>query len=284
MKNKTDFIAEVGSNHNLSLKRCYKIITEAKNSGATAVKFQHFKLEKLFSSKAKNYKKIAKEIKKRELPDKFIPKIFNYCKKIRIKFGCTPFDLESVDLLKEYVDFFKISSYELNWKQLIEKCSKIKKPLIISTGAANIKDIKKVIKILKKNNHKNYSLLHCVSNYPAKPTNCNLKSILYLKKVFKCKVGWSDHTKEPLIIYSAIRKFNSEIVEFHFDLDKKGWEFKEGHCWLPHEIKKVITYLKSEKKIDGEFNKTISKSEFNERKYKADPSDGLRPLKKVRLK
>lgn len=284
MKKNPDFIAEVGSNHNSSLNRCYKIISEAKKSGVTAVKFQHFKLEKLFSSKAKIYKKIAKEIKKRELPDRFIPKIYNYCKQKKIKFGCTPFDLESVDLLKNYVDFFKISSYELNWKELIEKCSKVKKPIIISTGAANIKEIKKVITILKKNNHKNYSLLHCVSNYPANPIDCNLKSILYLKKVFRCKVGWSDHTKDPLIIYSSVKKFKSNIVEFHFDIDKKGWEFKEGHCWLPNEIERVIKYLKFEKKIDGKFNKIISKSEFVERKYKADPSDGLRPLKKMRFK
>jgi len=284
MKKNIDFIAEVGSNHNLNLNRCYKIISEAKKSGATAVKFQHFKLEKLFSSKAKIYKKIAKEIKNRELPDRFIPKIYNYCKQKKIKFGCTPFDLESVDLLKNYVDFFKISSYELNWEQLIEKCSKVKKPLIISTGAANIKEIKKVITILRKNNHKNYSLLHCVSNYPANPIDCNLKSIPYLKKVFRCKVGWSDHTKDPLIIYSSVKKFKSNIIEFHFDIDKKGWEFKEGHCWLPNEIKKVIKYLKFEKKIDGKFNKIISKSEFIERKYKADPSDGLRPLKKMRFK
>ena len=226
---------------------------------------------------------MKKKLKKR-ITDSFIPKISNFCKKIKIKFGCTPFDLKSVDLLKNYVDFLKISSYELNWVKLIEKCSKVKKPLIISTGAANTKDIKNVIKILKKNNHSNYSLLHFVSNYPANPINCNLKSIPFLKKEFKCKVGWSDHTKDPLIIYSAVKNFESEIIEFHFDIDKKGWEFEEGHCWLPNEIKKVINYLKIEKKIDGKFNKTISKSEIVERKFKADPSDGLRPLKKMRNK
>jgi len=172
----------------------------------------------------------------------------------------------------------------LNWQSLIEKCSKIKKRLIISTGAANFKEIKNVIKIIKKNNNNNFNLLHCVSNYPASPINCNLKSIPFLKKKFKCKVGWSDHTTDPLVIYSAVRKFKSEVIEFHFDLDKKGWEYKGGHCWLPNEIRKVISYLKLEKKIDGNFNKKLSKSELYERKFKTDPSDGLRPLKTMRFK
>ena len=81
MKNNIEFIAEIGSNHNSSLERCYKIISSAKLAGATSVKFQHFKLRKLFSPKARFYKKIANNIKKRELPDEFIPKISSYCKK-----------------------------------------------------------------------------------------------------------------------------------------------------------------------------------------------------------
>ena len=284
MKNNIEFIAEIGSNHNSSLERCYKIISSAKLAGATSVKFQHFKLRKLFSPKARFYKKIANNIKKRELPDEFIPKISSYCKKKKIKFGCTPFDLESVDYIEKYVDFLKISSYEINWQNLIEKCSKIKKKLILSTGAASLKEIKNAVKILNKHNHKNFSLLHCVSNYPAKPINCNLKSIQFLKKIFRCKVGWSDHTTNPLIIYSAIRNFKSDIIEFHFDIDKKGWEFKDGHCWLPEDIKNVINFINLENKINGKFSKNISKAELIEKNFKADPSDGLRPLKKIRIK
>lgn len=283
MIKKIEFIAEIGGNHNKSLSRCYRLINEAKKCGATAVKFQLFKLEKLYSKDAKKlYKSIEKKIRRFELPKSFIPLISKFCKKKKIKFGCTPFDLESARYLKNYVDFLKIASYELIWKELVEECSKIKKPLILSTGAANLKEISNAVKILKKNNHKNFSLLHCVSNYPAKASNCNLKSINFLSNKFRCKTGWSDHTVDPLIIYSAVKNFKARIVEFHFDIDQKGLEYQGGHCWLPNEIKKVIDFIKLEKKIDGIYKKKYSSSEKEERLARTDPSDGLRPNKLIR--
>ena len=81
MTYKTKFIAEIGSNHNKDLKRCYKLIDEVKKLGFYAVKFQLFKINKLFSKDAKKLFKNVKKIKKRELPEKFIPKLYNYCKK-----------------------------------------------------------------------------------------------------------------------------------------------------------------------------------------------------------
>ena len=126
MKLKTKLIAEIGSNHNRDILRCYKLIDEAKNLGFYAVKFQLFKINKLFSKDAKKtYKNVLKK-KKRELPINFLPKLYRYCKKKKIKFSCTPFDLNSVKVLKKYVDFYKIASYELNWKSLLEACAKTK--------------------------------------------------------------------------------------------------------------------------------------------------------------
>ena len=203
---KTKFIAEIGSNHNKDLKRCYKLIDEVKKLGFYAVKFQLFKINKLFSKDAKKLFKNVKKIKKRELPEKFIPKLYNYCKKKKIKFGCTPFDIESVKILQKYVDFFKIASYEINWKDILEVCAKTNKPIILSTGMATFKEVQKAFNTLKKFNN-NISLLHCVSAYPANPKSCNLQSIKFLKKKFKCPVGWSDHTVNPLIILNAIAVF-----------------------------------------------------------------------------
>ncbi len=280
---KVDFIAEIGSNHNKSLRRCYKLIDAAKDIGATGVKFQLFELEKLYSKDAKKlYKKLSKRLKTRELPKKFIPKISRYCKKKQIKFGCTPFDIDSAEYLINYVDFLKIASYELIWDDLIKKCSQFKKRIILSTGASNMREISKAVKILKKNKHNKFSLLHCVSNYPANPIDCNLKSINFLRNKFKCQVGWSDHTVNPLIIYSAVKNFNSKIIEFHFDLDRKGWEYQGNHCWLPHQIKNVISFIKKEKKISGKYKKKFSKNEQKERLARTDPSDGLRPMKSIR--
>lgn len=282
-ENKVKFIAEICSNHNLSLKRCYKIIDAAKDLNCYAVKFQLFKINKLFSSEAKKLYQNVLIKKKRELPLNFIPILSKYCKRKKIKFSCTPFDLESLEFLKKYVDFFKIASYELSWPALLQQCAKSNKPVVLSTGMSNYKEVKYAFQILKKNKCKKISLLHCVSSYPAKETSCNLKSIKFMKKKFKCEVGWSDHTVNPILIYSAIKNYGASLVEFHIDLDGKGWEYKSGkHCWLPNQIAPLINYLNNEKKINGFFGKNYSRLEKLERKFRADPIDGLRPMKKFR--
>ena len=283
MNFKTKFIAEIGSNHNRSLSRCYRLIDEAKKLGFYAVKFQLFRIEKLFSKDAKKLYKNLKNIKRRELPLKFIPKLHNYCKIKRIKFSCTPFDLDSVEVLKKYVDFYKIASYELNWKDLLQACAKTNKKVILSTGMATFKEVKEAFSTLKNFNDK-ISLLHCVSAYPANSKSCNLKSITYLKKKFNCPVGWSDHTVNPLIIFNAIKYQKADLIELHLDLDGNGWEQKEGnhHCWLPSDCKKMMSYLNNEKAVEGIMKKSYSREELDERKFRADPSDGLRPLKKFR--
>ncbi len=285
MTYKTKFIAEIGSNHNKDLKRCYKLIDEAKKLGFYAVKFQLFKINKLFSKDAKKLFKNVNKIKKRELPEKFIPKLYNYCKKKKIKFGCTPFDIKAVKILQKYVDFFKIASYEINWKDILEACAKTNKPIILSTGMATFEEVQRAFNTLKKFNN-NVSLLHCVSAYPANPTSCNLQSIKFLKKKFKCPVGWSDHTVNSLIILNAIKYQNAEIIELHFDLDGSGWEEKEGnhHCWLPRDLQKMMNYIYNEKQIEGKLKKNFAKEEIIERRFRADPSDGLRPIKIYREK
>jgi sialic acid synthase SpsE len=287
MKIKKDtpfFIAEVSSNHNSNLKRCLKFIDTAKDIGCDAVKFQLFKIDQLFHSSILKKRRDIKNRKKWELPISFIKKISQHCKKRKILFGCTPFYLEGVDLLDKYVDFFKIASYELLWDELFIKCIKKKKHIIFSTGMATGAEIKKKLKLFKKFNFKNYSILHCVSSYPAPINSVNLNSINYLKKLTKNKIniGWSDHTNEDAIIYNAIFAYDAKIIEFHLDIDKKGKEFHFNHCWLPHRIKKIIKISRQKKEISGKNYKIISNTEKIERDWRADRSDGLRPLKKLR--
>ena len=280
---KPKFITEVCSNHNGSLKRALKFIDFAKKNKFYAVKFQLFKINKLYSSDAKKIYKIAKKKQIRELPKNFIPKLFKYCKKKKIKFSCTPFDIESVKYLKKYVDFYKISSYEMSWPLMLKECAKTNKPVVLSTGMANFKEVKRSVKILKKFNCKKIILLHCVSSYPANVNMCNLNSINFLKKKFRYQVGWSDHTVNELLVYSAVKNHDADYVELHVDIDGKGWENKGGkHCWLPNKVEKLMNYLNNENKIDGLYNKKPSSIEIKERKLRADPIDGLRPIKKYR--
>lgn len=284
MIKKNFFIAEVSSNHNANLERCFKFIDISKKIGCDAVKFQLFRIDQLFHESVLKKRKDIKLRKKWELPINFIKKISEYCKKKKILFGCTPFYLDAVDQLYPYIDFYKIASYELLWDDLFIKCIKKKKPIIFSTGMANNNEIIKKINLFKNNNFKKYSILHCVSSYPAPLESINLNSINYLRKLTnnKIRIGWSDHTKNSGIIYKAIFEHKAEIIEFHIDLDKKGKEFKFNHCWLPKEMEEIINVIKKDKLISGKLKKIVSASEIIEKNWRADKIDGLRPLKKIR--
>ena len=278
------FIGEISSNHNGSIKRCYKFIDLCAKLNFFAVKFQLFRIDKLFHSKILKKSKNHRDRKKWELPISFISKISSYCKKKKIKFGCTPFYLDAVKELKPYVDFYKISSYEILFDKLFVECAKTKKEIIFSTGMASYQEVKNAYKILKKNNARKISILHCVSNYPAKIDDCNLNSIKYLSNKFKCDVGWSDHSANSLIVQEAIQKYNADIVELHIDLDKKGYEYNFGHCWLPKDLENLMNFTYNLEKLKGKYQKKYSFSEKDERNARADPADGLRPLKKLRKK
>jgi N-acetylneuraminate synthase len=287
----TFFIAEICSNHLNSIQRSKKLIDEAKRIGCDAVKFQLFKSDKLFSPEILKKSKSHRNIKSLELSKKLIPKLSQYTKSKGLLFGCTPFDMDAVDDLKEYVDFYKIGSYELLRLDIFHKCIKNRKDIIFSTGMSTELEIKKVLNIFKKNNFFKFSILRCVSNYPTKLDKVNLRSIetlsILLKKYLpnkKIKIGWSDHTKNESVILKSVYKYDADIIEFHLDLDGKGPEYQGGHCWLPHEIESVIKLSKYNKKIDGSGKIHYQSSELGERNWRSDPKDGLRPMISERKK
>lgn len=291
MNKKIKFIAEVSSNHNQSLKRCKKFIDIASKIGCYAIKFQLFKIDELFSKEVLKKYKTHRDRKKWELPVKYLPILSSYAKKKGLKFGCTPFYMDAVKILKPYVDFYKIASYELLWLDLFNECINTKKKLIFSTGMSTQKEVEKIFRLLKKKKFKNFSIMRCNSAYPTTYKNANLKSIESLKILTKKffpnynnEIGWSDHTCSPAIIYRAINKFDAKLIEFHLDLDEKGREFHNGHCWLPNEIEEVIKNVNIGLISDGNGNIIPSKSEKKEKNWRADPSDGLRPLKFIRKK
>ena len=280
LNTKKFLISEIGSNHNADLKRCYRLIDQSKKVGCDAVKFQYFTVDTLFRKSVLKKNSALMNMKKWELPLEFIPKISKYCKKKKILFGISPFNLSSIKFLNQYVDFFKIASYELIWDDLLKKCAKTKKPIVISTGMADQKETKKAFKILKKNKAKQIIFMHCVSNYPVKVDNVNLRKIETLRKMFKTEVGFSDHTVNPNIINRAFSKWDCRVFEFHFDLDKKGYEFKAGHCWLPNSLDKLIKNLDFKmSQYDGSGKIQALSIEDNERKWRRD-IDGFRPILK----
>jgi N-acetylneuraminate synthase len=276
------FISEVSSNHSQSIDRSLKFIDQSAAVGCDAVKFQLFKTEMLFSKEVFESNPETMKRKKWELPIEFLPALSQRCKEKGIQFSCTPFYIDAVDELDQYVDFFKIASYELLWDDLIMACVKTGKPLILSTGMATMDEIRHAVEIANKSGCKNLTLLHCTSAYPTPYKEANLAAIGTLKNEFGCKVGWSDHTVDSGVINRAINRWGAEVVEFHMDLEGAGEEFEAGHCWLPKSIGHVIKQVRHGLIADGEGIKNPSVSELPDRNWRTDPSDGLRPMKSIR--
>ncbi len=276
-----NFIAEVSSNHSRDLDRSFDFIKSASDAGCAAVKFQLFRVDQLFATGALSAEEVVRR-KNWELPLEFLPKLAQRCREVGIEFSCTPFYLDAVAELEPYVDFYKIASYELLWDELLAACARTGKPLILSTGMATIDEIKHAVDVLQKNGCEAPILLHCTSAYPTPYAEANLAAIETIRQATGCEVGWSDHTVEPAVIHRAIHHWGARVIEFHLDLDGKGEEFGAGHCWLPEQIGAVIRDVEKGFTADGNGIKEPVPSELPDRLWRADPSDGLRPLKEMR--
>ena len=193
-------IAEIGGNHSGKLNNSILGIKNAKKSGANCVKFQMYKADQLVlenMSLMPHVKKISNEktqferFKSLEITENDVLEMYKICKKIKIDFSITPFYSESVKFLSKYVSFFKIASGDINFLPLLEEISKYKKPVVLSTGMSNKKEIIEALKILKS---REVILLHCISSYPTLDHQLNLRTFEMLKN-FKKVIGLSDHTK-----------------------------------------------------------------------------------------
>jgi len=254
-------IAEIGVNHNGNVKLALESIFKAKQAGADAVKFQTFTAEKLASKltpKVKYQKANSLKfethfemLKRLELSKSDHIKIKNYCNKIGIIFLSTPYDVDSAKfLIKLGIDFIKTSSADIVDLPLHEAIAKKKKPVIISVGMATIDEIKNTLKIYKKNNCKNYAILHCVSNYPCSDNSLNLRAIVTLKKKFRCPVGFSDHSIGSLAATTALG-LGAIIIEKHFTLSKKLKGPDHKSSLNPCEFRKFVSYIRRAEKMLG---------------------------------
>ena len=221
-------ISEIGSNHNGSMKLCKKLIILSKKAGAHAVKFQMFSSSGLFSKKVFEDKILKKkDVDKHSLNIKKLKEIFKFCKKIKIDFGVTPLSIKEAKLISKNLDldFFKVASSDNNFYELIKYLGKTRKPVILSTGLSNDKEIKKAIKTFESTKNKKLVVLHCTSNYPPKNKDINLKRINEYNNLLKYPVGFSDHSKNIEMSLASI-PFGSAVIEKHFTSNKRlpGWD------------------------------------------------------------
>jgi len=266
-------IAEAGSNHNGSLEQAKKLVDVAAEAKADAVKFQIFKAESLYSKytpefsylKGQNTYELIKSI---ETPREWIKELAEYCKSKNIIFFASPFDFEAIDILDKYVPAFKIASFEITDLELLKYAAEKGKPMIISTGMANLGEIEDAITAIRSVGNENIILLHCNSLYPTPVEIANLRAIETMRTAFKVPVGFSDHTLGIHIPIAAVA-MGACMIEKHFTLDRTLPGPDHSFAIEPDELKEMVRCIREVEKAKGSGIKEKSDLESEEMYVKA---------------
>lgn len=271
-------IAEIGANHNGDMDLAKKMIDSAIKCGCDAVKFQSWDNKSLISktgykqntvftdSKKKHFGSLEQMVDKYYLRKEQHFELKNYCISKGIDFCSTPFGKEEVDLLNELeVEFFKVASMDINNYPLLRYLAKFDKPILLSTGMANLGEIEKAVKIIEKEGNSKIIILHCVAIYPPEDKDLNLKNISMLQKTFGYPVGFSDHTIGFAAPLTSVA-LGACIIEKHFTTDKDlpGWDHEISAD--PEDMKIIVKNSKIINDSLGQFKRTVSTAEEEKKK------------------
>jgi N,N'-diacetyllegionaminate synthase len=255
---KVCIIAEAGVNHNGSLDLAKRLIDEAASAGADAVKFQTFKAENLVSHSAvkANYQQDTTDknetqfemIKKLELDLSDHQILQKHCEEKKILFLSAPFDLDSIDLLENMeLVLFKIPSGEITNLPYLRKIASKNKPVIMSSGMADLGEIEDALEILTMGEikRKDIIVLHCNTEYPTSFEDVNLKAMQTIAAAFPgINVGYSDHTLGIEVSIAAVA-IGAKVIEKHFTLDKQMEGPDHKASLEPLELKAMISSIRN---------------------------------------
>ena len=268
-------IAEAGVNHEGNLDTAKRLIEQAAEGGANAIKFQTYKASTLASQHSPAYWDTDQESTTNQFAlfskfDKFWKNEFEqlkrHCEKQNIEFLSTPFDIDSANFLNDLMKVFKISSSDITNKPFIKHICSFNKPIILSTGASNINEIQNAVSWIDADNIP-LALLHCVLNYPTLDHDANLQMIKNLKFNFPDKViGYSDHTlPKQMKILEIASLLGAVILEKHFTHDKSLIGNDHYHAMDKKDLKKLIKNLEFVYCVLGDFDKRSLSSENSAR-------------------
>lgn len=275
IKHPTFFIADIAANHDGNLNKAIDLINLCAESGADAAKFQHFKADTIVSdlgfkklkskkSHQATWKKSVYEVyKDASINLEWTKKLKKACDECGIVFFTSPYDLDLVDYVNEYVPAFKIGSGDITYLEIIEKIASKKKPVILATGASTLKDVDRAVKVILKKNS-DICLMQCNTNYTAKKNNFNYINLNVLKtfskKYPKITLGLSDHTIGHATVLGAIT-LGARMVEKHFTdkNDREGPDHK--FSMNPKSWKEMIERSRELENSLGSEEKNIEKNE-----------------------
>ena len=266
----------MSGNHNQSLDRALKIVEEAAKAGADAIKLQTYRADTITLKADNKYFRINDEnslwngrnlyelYEEAHTPWDWQEKIFKKAKDLGIIAFSSPFDETAVDFLESInCPIYKIASFEIVHLPLIKKVAKTKKPMIFSTGMANLEEIELAYQTAKENGANDITILKCTSSYPADSSDANLATITDLQKRFPdCKVGLSDHTHGIGVSVASVA-YGATVIEKHFTLNRADGGVDSEFSLEPDELKNLVIESKKAYKAKGEISYKRSKKEEN---------------------
>jgi N,N'-diacetyllegionaminate synthase len=267
-------IAEAGVNHNGSLETALKLIDAAAEAKVDAIKFQTFQAEDLVTDRAEmaSYQKRnlgktesqLKMLRKLELPENFYSPIIKRCREKKIIFLSTPHGgFKAVDLLQHLkVPAFKFGSGDLNNFPLLQYAAKFKKPMILGTGMATLKEVEEAAKIIKKTGNNQIIFLHCTTNYPCPPQEVNLRAMLTMIKKLPVIIGYSDHT-EGIQVPIMAATLGACVLEKHLTLNRNMPGPDHKASVEPAELKSMVEAVREVPLILGSEIKKPNLSEIS---------------------
>jgi N-acetylneuraminate synthase len=271
-------IAEIGANHNGDMDLAKKMIDSAVECGCDAVKFQSWNKTSIASktlyeenteyndSKKKHFGSLKEMVDKYYLRKEQHFELKKYCFSKGVDFCSTPFSNEEIDLLNELdVEFFKVASMDINNYPLLKYLAQFHKPILLSTGMANLGEIEKAVKIIENEGNSKIVILHCIAIYPPENKDLNLRNITMLQNTFGYPVGFSDHSlgfEAPL----ASVALGACVIEKHFTTNKDlpGWDHEISAN--PQEMKIITEGSKKINKSLGKIIRIVSKAEEEKKK------------------
>ena len=295
---KPRIIAEIGTAHAGDITRAYKLIRAAKDAGADTAKFQIVKADEILHPLSGNVDlpggtlPLYERFLELERDASFYKEVMSACVEMGIRFLCTPFGIDSARTLHQLgVDEYKIASPELNHHPLVREIASYSKPIILSTGIARLRDIGETLDLIESMNPRiPIELLHCVTSYPAREEEYNLRVIPGLQQVFGVPVGISDHSMDPILVPSLATLYGAVTIEKHITLDRSDPGLDDSIALEPALFRRMveaITTIASKQlaavddsdlhRITIELEESI-RSDFSDDRVDAVLGDGIKRL------
>ena len=266
-------IAELGTNHMGDIQNAKKLINAAAFAGCDAVKLQKKNVEKIYTKEFLDspidspWGSTQRNMRQhREFNDNQFKQIDLHCKRKKIPWFVSCWDVESqIHMRKFRTKFNKIASAMLIHEKLLHTIAEEKKYTFISTGMSSLKDIEKAVKIFRKH-HCPFELMHCHSAYPMPVEEANLKLIPFLKKKFRCKVGYSGHEAAATYVSLPAIFLGATSIERHITLDRASYGTDQAASLEPKGLNTMIRDIRILEKIMGDGKKRVWKSEIPNQK------------------